>query len=585
MQPPARDHVALPSLNSFRCRVFRKSNPALPVSASTYQLPSLDFSQQQASQQYWPGANTSTPATVAQALNTLPTPPSDGTEGGYRPPIADRGTAYSSLGAASLPEPGMGTNLDASGPTSSLSARRPAAINLPNFELPLPFGGQLAQKFSVSGGNTAQTTQGASVNVGNLLTPPSTVPGDSLSPITSALGASNNGQGLPSYNNFSWPPLSSGLTPLAGPTGITPQPWSNPLTTARGMFSPSLSGSVARGSTNTPTATEGLPPPPQYDFTSLPPFPSTTMSMSAPGSLPTIAAQQQQAMAQAYMAQNPTQGQTQTPISAATAQTSPINDLNSQKPQSTPAAYYAASQPTSAQQSTFPSFNNNSPPVQQSPMSAPPQTSRISPFNAQQASFPPPSQTNPFGGGRSFAPYPLPAVNTTGQVNGPVLSNIHSPNNPMGMMGLQSNGHPGSMMPPFHSGIAAQMQQQMYNPQQTPHNERPFKCDQCPQSFNRNHDLKRHKRIHLAVKPFPCGFCEKSFSRKDALKVRVNGIVSLIKSMTDFSHRGIFLLKGAAKGGHLPPPPEKGKIHPNLFRNQNQAKMIPPLFSAATHFD
>jgi uncharacterized Zn-finger protein len=51
-------------------------------------------------------------------------------------------------------------------------------------------------------------------------------------------------------------------------------------------------------------------------------------------------------------------------------------------------------------------------------------------------------------------------------------------------------------------------------------NDRPFKCDQCPQSFNRNHDLKRHKRIHLAVKPFPCGHCEKSFSRKDASKFR-----------------------------------------------------------------
>jgi len=50
-------------------------------------------------------------------------------------------------------------------------------------------------------------------------------------------------------------------------------------------------------------------------------------------------------------------------------------------------------------------------------------------------------------------------------------------------------------------------------------NDRPFKCDQCIQSFNRNHDLKRHKRIHLAVKPFPCGHCDKSFSRKDALKV------------------------------------------------------------------
>ncbi|CCG84327.1 protein of unknown function [Taphrina deformans PYCC 5710] len=48
--------------------------------------------------------------------------------------------------------------------------------------------------------------------------------------------------------------------------------------------------------------------------------------------------------------------------------------------------------------------------------------------------------------------------------------------------------------------------------------ERPFKCDQCPQSFQRSHDLKRHKRIHLAIKPFPCPSCDKSFSRKDALK-------------------------------------------------------------------
>lgn len=57
--------------------------------------------------------------------------------------------------------------------------------------------------------------------------------------------------------------------------------------------------------------------------------------------------------------------------------------------------------------------------------------------------------------------------------------------------------------------------------QQQPPNDRPFKCDQCPQSFNRNHDLKRHKRIHLAVKPFPCSHCDKSFSRKDALKRHV----------------------------------------------------------------
>jgi hypothetical protein len=48
---------------------------------------------------------------------------------------------------------------------------------------------------------------------------------------------------------------------------------------------------------------------------------------------------------------------------------------------------------------------------------------------------------------------------------------------------------------------------------------RGFKCDHCPRSFNRSNDLKRHKRIHLAVKPFPCGYCGVSFSRKDVLKV------------------------------------------------------------------
>ncbi|WVQ77188.1 hypothetical protein IAR50_006871 [Cryptococcus sp. DSM 104548] len=50
------------------------------------------------------------------------------------------------------------------------------------------------------------------------------------------------------------------------------------------------------------------------------------------------------------------------------------------------------------------------------------------------------------------------------------------------------------------------------------HQDRPFKCEMCQQSFNRNHDLKRHKRIHLSVKPFACEKCGKTFSRKDALR-------------------------------------------------------------------
>ena len=65
-------------------------------------------------------------------------------------------------------------------------------------------------------------------------------------------------------------------------------------------------------------------------------------------------------------------------------------------------------------------------------------------------------------------------------------------------------------------------------------NDRPFECGQCPQSFNRNHDLKRHKRIHLTVKPFPCSHCNKSFSRKDALKVVPRPVSSEDYYCTDY---------------------------------------------------
>ena len=48
--------------------------------------------------------------------------------------------------------------------------------------------------------------------------------------------------------------------------------------------------------------------------------------------------------------------------------------------------------------------------------------------------------------------------------------------------------------------------------------DRPFACDECEHAFHRNHDLKRHKRIHLEIKPYPCDWCDKRFTRKDALK-------------------------------------------------------------------
>ncbi|KAK3689149.1 hypothetical protein B0T22DRAFT_480368 [Podospora appendiculata] len=85
--------------------------------------------------------------------------------------------------------------------------------------------------------------------------------------------------------------------------------------------------------------------------------------------------------------------------------------------------------------------------------------------------------------------------------------------------------------------------------------DRPFKCDQCTQCFSRNHDLKRHKRIHMASKPFPCPHCDKCFSRKDALKRH-----SLVKACNGRKSPPQFLL--LAPG----PEPEPG---PDLERGNS----------------
>lgn len=51
---------------------------------------------------------------------------------------------------------------------------------------------------------------------------------------------------------------------------------------------------------------------------------------------------------------------------------------------------------------------------------------------------------------------------------------------------------------------------------------RPFRCSSCPASFARNHDLKRHIKLH-DKKAWKCGGCHKVFSRRDAIKRHKNG--------------------------------------------------------------
>lgn len=49
-----------------------------------------------------------------------------------------------------------------------------------------------------------------------------------------------------------------------------------------------------------------------------------------------------------------------------------------------------------------------------------------------------------------------------------------------------------------------------------------FPCDMCNSTFSRNHDLKRHVRIHLGIRPYKCDTCPKSFTRMDALNRHKN---------------------------------------------------------------
>ncbi|CZT47731.1 related to finger protein [Rhynchosporium secalis] len=374
--------------------------------------------------------------------------------------------------------------------TQSFTARRSAANSLPTFSLPPP--DHLSQMHRLPAYAPSSSTQPTPAIISSVLTPPAGLASD-LSPSVNSGSSQSSAGGVPPYQPMGfWPtpnqPSYGFSSAPSMPTAFaqTQQPYMG-----RQLYSPSMN--YPSRNANSPSVNEGLPPPP-YEI-SAPSFPAP---MSGGGhlqhqTLPALTTSHHQQ----NQHQNHQQHMNHLPAASQAPPQGPLHapDTCGGRPPPTPSYYTPASTP---QQSSFPAYPQQSP-TQQSPNISSAPSHRISPVSAHSHS----SMAAPQGYPRPYSGYNLPAM------AGPIMSNMHNPGNQMALVGgMNMQGYP-------------QHPHQMhgYPPHgQAPVNDRPFKCDQCPQSFNRNHDLKRHKRIHLAVKPFPCGNCEKSFSRKDALK-------------------------------------------------------------------
>ena len=419
-----------------------------------------------------------------------------------------------------------GPNLPGGNP--SFTARKTAALGLGTCELPLPQVSAVNDtKFQSlnSPSGLRLSGSGSVTSVGNLLTPPNTVPGDGLSPTSAANAAAfvsaSQANNLSYSQNGFWPSSAQSSHGMSGATASPPygsgsrqQPWIPP----NGMYSPSSMNSMARNMELAQPLRNGTMPAPD-PFQQLPPF--NTMSMGAPGmQLPAVSMQPpSQQQHRSNMPSGVMHQQSSDP--------SQMPPMNPQEPftRLPPTPTYS-NQPTSTSSPQPNSFSPSSGSTSSTPMRPPTAHSHSHSHSHSHT----PSHHGSFDMGSSVPPQPQIAPQQQYQprpydqynlpaVNGPVMTNMHAPHANLALVGgLPSNG-----MTPFTSGHVASLQA-MYSGHQPGHaqgpiSDRPFKCDQCTQSFNRNHDLKRHKRIHLAVKPYPCNYCDKSFSRKDALKV------------------------------------------------------------------
>ncbi len=405
--------------------------------------------------------------------------------------------------------------------SQSILSRRPAAGGLPQFHLPPPntsldsqipsmaashrFPHYPSPPSTCSPSESRQETSSPylqhtlpQVVSSNHLTSSSGV-SDSISPPSSSLNSSSSHSphtGITQYSSHPGWSMSNNSSYTYG--SITPGAQSSAMSSnySRHLYSPSAPGAGQPGysarSSQSPATTDGLAP--AYDNVNHS-FPmSITGGATSHSSFPSQPSHTQHLQHPILSSQT-----SQPPTSVATAPSE-----NYSRPPPTPSYYTAPS--STPQQTSYPSFPPPHPsPTQLSPTTTGGPTRAIpalsSQHHASMGGLPP-------YGNRHYS------YSTTVSGLGPmVLSNMGNPGGQMHLMGttnpLNAYHHTGHALPPHSMYAGAPNSQQ----------DRPYRCDTCPQSFNRNHDLKRHKRIHLAVKPYPCEYCDKAFSRKDALKV------------------------------------------------------------------
>ncbi|KAI1800868.1 hypothetical protein F4811DRAFT_564400 [Daldinia bambusicola] len=357
---------------------------------------------------------------------------------------------------------------------TSFTSRRPAAHTLPQFHLPLP--------------TPPIDNQVPSMRVTGI---------DSLSPIS------------PGANNHSSQHSQTGL-PLSSPQRL----WA---------------ATGTQSYTHSPMSHGGQPPLMQQSYNRPIYSPNSTYRGSqSPGAVDILAASTYDSNSPPYQLSISGNNLSHSNILSSTPNQTPLPMMTS---------HSQGSQPTVPSTSAGPSDSYSRPPTASgyysgTPSSTTPNTSYPS-FTSTHSSSPPSSsitagsihrnsstlsphqQHSPMQGlpYRPLPSYTLPPTMGSGStVGGPILSNMANPGGQMTIM----NGI-GPMAHGYHPA-GHLVNQNLYTSTHPIPQDRPFKCDICPISFNRNHDLKRHRRIHDAIKPFPCTFCEKSFSRKDALK-------------------------------------------------------------------